>query len=160
MSSDFANLITRLTRNDVNFIIIGGFAGVIYGCTIVTQDIDICCEFSTENLSKLYKAVKDLNPVHRMTPRRVPFDLNLQDSANLKNLYLDTDLGQLDCLSLVKGIGDFSEAQKRSTKVTLEDCDIKVLNIDALIESKKSLNRPRDIEAVHQLKTIKRLKGK
>ena len=53
MSTDFFDLLKRLTEADVDFVIVGGFAGVIYGCTDVTQDIDICCDFTADNLLAL-----------------------------------------------------------------------------------------------------------
>ena len=40
MSSDFLNLLERLVNAGVDFVIIGGFAGVVHGCTYVTQDIN------------------------------------------------------------------------------------------------------------------------
>lgn len=46
MTSNFFNLLERLVKAGVDFIIVGGFAGVVYGCTYITQDIDICCDFS------------------------------------------------------------------------------------------------------------------
>jgi len=70
MTGDFFDLIDRLVKASVDFVIVGGFAGTVYGCTIVTQDIDICCDFSPANLLLLQKAVSDLHPVHRMTPSR------------------------------------------------------------------------------------------
>jgi len=40
VSSDFLNLLERLVKADVDFVVIGGFAGVVHGYTYVTQDID------------------------------------------------------------------------------------------------------------------------
>ena len=68
MSSDFLSLLERLVRAGVDFVIVGGFAGVVHGCTYVTQDIDICCDFSPANLISLQTAISDFHTVHRMTP--------------------------------------------------------------------------------------------
>jgi len=87
VSSDFLNLLERLVRAGVDFVVIGGFAGVVHGCTYVTQDIDICCDFSPATLLA-----------------------------------------------------------------------VRVLSLDALIKAKKSMNRPRDKEAVLQLEAIKKLR--
>ena len=156
MKNDFFSLLSKLTEANVDFVIIGGFAGAIYGCTPITQGIEICCDFSVGNLLKLQNAVKDFNPVHRMTPNKIKLELTEQNCKSLKNLYLDTDIGQLDCLSYVQGIGDYETVQKNSTTIK----QFKVLNIDALIESKKALNRPHDKEAVIQLQSIKNLSPK
>ena len=141
-------------------MIIGGFAGAIHGCTLVTLDIDICCDFSADNLLKLQKALAQLHPVHRMTPRRIKFDLTTEKLRHLKNLYLDTDLGQLDCVSFVQGVGDFENVKAQSQTISAADTNYLVLNIDALIWAKKSMNRPRDREAVIELESIKELQKK
>ena len=160
MSSDIYNLLERLSKADVDFVLIGGFAGVTHGCTMVTEDIDICCDFKPANLLKLQKVLADLHPVHRMTPNRISLELTEENCENLKNLYLDTDLGQLDCVSFVQGVGDFKNVKAQSQTVSTADANYLILNIDALILAKKSMNRPRDTEAVIQLESIKELRKK
>ncbi len=39
--SDLRNLLHRLAHAGVDFVIVGGYAGIVHGCTYVTQDIDI-----------------------------------------------------------------------------------------------------------------------
>ena len=159
MTSDFFDLIERLVKTGVDFVIVGGFAGVIHGCTYVTQDIDICCDFSVENLLRLQNAIVDLHPVHRMTPDRHKLELTEKNCKTFKNLYLDTDSGQLDCISFVDAIGDYQKVKEQSILVEAEGAEIRVLSIDVLIESKRALNRPRDREIILQLEAIKKLKN-
>jgi hypothetical protein len=158
VSSDFFNLLERLVNAGVDFVIIGGFAGVVHGCTYVTQDIDICCDFEPATLLALQKAISDLHPVHRMTPGRRKLELTEQACGQFKNLYLDTDIGQLDCLSFIDGLGDYSEVRRESELIEVEEMKMRVLSVDALIKTKKSMNRLRDKEAVLQLEAIKKLK--
>jgi len=157
--SDFLNLLERLVGADVDFVIVGGFAGVVHGCTFVTQDIDICCDFSPANLFRLQRAISDLHPVHRMTPGRKKLKLTEKTCGQFKNLYLDTDIGQLDCVSFVAGVGDYMEVKKASELVEVQNMQICVLGLDALIKAKRAMNRPRDREAILQLEAIKRLKS-
>jgi hypothetical protein len=157
MKKDFVHLLERLVQAEVDFVLVGGFAGVVYGCTYVTQDIDICCDFAGENLLRLQKALSETHPVHRMTPGRQKLELNENNCSGFKNLYLDTDMGQLDCLSFIDGVGDFEHIKNASVLIKVSDMQIRVLSLDALIASKKALNRPRDQEAVRQLEAIKEL---
>ena len=158
MKSDFFDLLSRLVEADVDFVVVGGFAGVVYGCTYVTQDIDICCDFSVSNLMRLQRALKGLHPVHRMTPERRKLELTEENCSQFKNLYLDTDYGQLDCISAVKGIGDFHLVKQTSRIIEAQGVQLHVLGLEALIEAKKAMNRPHDKEALLQLEAIKRLK--
>jgi hypothetical protein len=155
MNSDLLDILKRLTENHVSFVVIGGFAATVYGCSIMTEDMDICCDFSLENLLRLQKALASLHPVHRMTPGRKPLELTLENAAGLKNLYIDTDLGTLDCLGYVNGIGDFGQALKASRKIETDGLTLNILTIDALIEAKEAMRRPRDQQAVIQLKAIR-----
>lgn len=113
VSSDFFNLLQRLANASVDFVIVGGFAGVIHGCTCVTQDIDICCDFSPANLLRLQKAISDLHPVHRLTPQRKKLRLTKKTCGQFKNLHLDTNIGQLNYLSSIDGIGDYKKSRSQ-----------------------------------------------
>jgi predicted nucleotidyltransferase len=156
MKESFFTLLKLLADNGVEFVIIGGFAGVVHGCTYVTQDVDICCDFSVPNLLKISKSLKRVHPVHRMTPNRLKLELNQSNASQFRNLYLDTDIGQLDCLSFVQGVGDYHKVKERSLLIEVEGVKMRVLNIEALIESKKAMNRPKDRLMIEQSKRIKK----
>ena len=158
MSKDFLNLLERLARNQVDFVVVGGMAGIVHGCSYVTQDVDICCDFSVANLLRLQKALVGLHPVHRMTPQRKMLDLTDESCRHLKNLYLDTDIGVLDCLSFIDGVGDFAEVQKAGILIQVDDVQLRVLGLDGLIKAKQALNRPRDQEMIIQLNAIRQQK--
>jgi hypothetical protein len=158
MTDDFISLLERLVEAGVDFVVVGGFAGIVHGCTYVTQDVDICCDFSPANLLALQKAVSKLHPVHRMTPKRRKLELTEESSKQFKNLYLDTDIGQLDCVSFISGLGDYQKVRRISELVKVRDTKLRVLSLNALIKAKKAMNRPRDKQALVQLKAIKKLK--
>jgi predicted nucleotidyltransferase len=158
--SDLPSLLQRLAHAGVDFVIVGGYAGIVHGCTYVTQDVDIACDFSPANLLALQKAVSDLHPVHRMTPGRKPLELTPENAGEFKNLYLDTDLGHLDCLSEVQGIGPYEHVKHASQLIEVEGMQLHVLALEALIQAKEAMHRPRDREAIRQLKAIKKLRDK
>jgi hypothetical protein len=157
MSETYLDLLARLVKHKVRFVLIGGYACIVHGGTLNTVDVDVCCDFSSENLLRLQKAISDLHPVHRMTPQRSPLCLSAENCQHLNNLYLDTDLGQLDCISSVQGLGNFDQVNELCETIEVEQVQLKVLNRDALIESKKAMNRPRDREAVRELEAIKKM---
>lgn len=152
--ADSVSLLGRLIAHGVDFVVVGGFAAVAHGVTLLTQDIDVCCDYSPDNLLRLQEALKDLNPVHRMTPNRIPLDLTPATCRELKNLYLDTDLGQLDCLGEVSGVGPFAEVKAASIEVNLGGRKCLILSIEALIAAKQAMGRPRDAETILQLRAI------
>lgn len=149
-------LLERLRTHDVEFVIIGGLCAVIHGTPMVTKDVDICCQFGAENLRRLEAALKDLHPVHRMTPNHLPFVLDDRLCRELKNVYLRTDLGILDCLSEVAGVGRFENALQLS--VTCLSGRFRMLSLDALIAAKEATGRRHDFETVYWLRAAKERK--
>ena len=152
---DLTDILGLLVKHHVDFVVVGGYAVAAYGSSLVTQDVDICCDFSSENLMRLQEALSDRNPVHRMTPKRLPLILTPEKCRGLKNLYLDTDVGQVDCLGSVLGIGDFSVVKQHSISVEIDDFECRLIDLDTLIEAKKAMGRPRDLAAVQELEAIR-----
>jgi hypothetical protein len=148
-------LLTRLNEHGVEFVIIGGVCGVLHGVPLVTFDLDVCCPFSPENVRRLEAAVKDLHPCHRLAARKPPLELSDELVARLENLYLQTDLGKLDCLSEVTGIGDYHAVLKCSVPQSTSYGEFRSLSLDALIVAKEALGRERDLAAVKLLRAIK-----
>lgn len=148
-------LLSRLKEQEVEFVIIGGVCGVLHGASLVTLDLDICCRFGRENLRQIEAAVKDLHPRHRLTANKLPLELTDQLCDRLKNIYLTTDMGILDCMSEVTGVGTYDEVLKQSVSHSLSYGEFRMLNLDALIAAKVAMGRERDLDAVKLLQAIK-----
>jgi hypothetical protein len=153
--SNLEALLKRLLDQRVEFVIVGGYAVMAHGVPLLTQDVDICCRFNAENLLRLQAAVADLHPVHRLTPQKLPLALTCETCARLKNLYLRTDLGVIDCLCEIAGVGDFDAVVRESVTLQLDIGGCRVLSLDGLIRAKEAMNRPRDRQAVVELRAIK-----
>jgi hypothetical protein len=155
MPQDDKALLTRLKTAGLDFVIIGGVSVVFHGVPLATFDLDICCPFGEENLRKIESAVKDLHPVHRLTANKLPLELTPHLCAELKNLYLQTDLGKLDCLSEVAGLGSFAHVREQSVVADFSYGQFRFLSFDALIRAKEAAGRERDMLAVKELRRIK-----
>jgi len=152
---NLSEMTQRLVAAQVEFVLVGGFAAVAHGVTQITRDVDICCRFSEANLMRIQQAFADLHPVHSSRPD-LPLELTPDQCSQLKNLYLKTDLGIIDCLGEVLGIGSFDEVVRHSVEVELPFGKCRVLDIDALIRAKEAMNRDHDRMTVKFLKEIKR----
>lgn len=150
---NFEKIIRVLLDNEVDFVLIGGFAAAVYGVTLITQDIDICVSFDKQNSGRILKAVKGLNPSHRDGNR--PLNETVESLTKFKNLYLSTDFGPIDLLGHVSGLGSYSDLKNHFIEVELFGKKCKVLDIDALISSKREMGRPKDKETIIQLEAIK-----
>ena len=155
---NLSELTRRLISSQVEFVLVGGFAAVAHGVTLVARAVDICCRFSEANLMRIQKAFVDLHPVHRSQPD-LPLELTPEQCVSLKNLYLKTDLGVVDCLGEILGVGNFDEVLKRSVEVELPHGNCRILDIEALIRAKEAMNRDHDRITVKYLKEIKKQRG-
>lgn len=148
-------ILRRLHDAHVEFSLIGGLASRYYGATLVTEDVDVCARFTPENLRRIEDAFKEFHPRHRLTANKLPLELTDELCGRLKNMYLTTDLGILDCLSEVAGIGGFDAVIKKSELRNFPFGQCYVLKIDALIQAKEAVGRPHDLITATQLRAIK-----
>lgn len=153
---EFERLLQRLLENKIEFVLVGGFAAVVHGSGEVTQDIDVCLNFSRDNLELLARALRDLHPVHRLTPNKLPFEITDSNWQSLRNIYLQTDWGIVDCLGEVGGIGGYQQVFEVSTSVQLAIGECRILTIEALIRAKETMARPHDLRTASVLKCILR----
>ena len=133
---------------------VGGFAGVLHGASLVTQDLDLCLLLTPENVAKLRSILKDLHPKHRMTPKKFSFLDVPDDISQLNNLYLETDLGTVDLISSVTGVGDFERVSRKAETAEVFGYSCKVISIEDLIRAKEAMGREKDVAMVKQLKVI------
>jgi hypothetical protein len=154
-------LLERLLENQIDFVLVGGFASVIHGATLVTQDLDICVAMTEEQVEKLRTALTDLHPILRMNPNvKTSFLDHPKDIKGLNNIYLKTDLGILDVMSQLPPIGDFEAIKKNCIEIPIYGHTCKVISLDDLIRIKQTMTRAKDQEALQQLLKIQRLTKK
>jgi hypothetical protein len=155
------NLLKLLLESEIDFVLIGGFAGVVHGSTQVTRDLDICAFVTPAQIEKLRAALKDLHPRHRMNPNFKPsFLTEPKDLSNLRNIYLETDLGVLDVISEVTEVGEFEDVKRNSVEIELFGHKCKVISFKDLIKTKEKMGRPKDKLVVAELKALQRQSSK
>ncbi len=148
-------LIERLFESKIDFVLIGGYASVVHGATLVTQVIDICAALTESNIQLLRNSFANLNPIHRMNPTaKLSFLTHPKDLNNLENIYLKTDYGVLDILSRVPPIGDFERIKSQAIIVSLYGHKCHVISLQDLITVKQSMKRPKDQQALEELQII------
>jgi hypothetical protein len=155
MAQDDQALLTRLKGAGLDFVVIGGVCVVYHGAPLATFDLDICCQFGEENVKRIEAAVHDLHPIHRLTVNQLPLETTRPVFHEFKNLYLQTDLGKLDCLGEVAGIGGFEAVLKQSIVAKFSYGEFKFLSFDALLAAKQAAGRERDLAAIRHLLAIK-----
>ncbi|MBW7895420.1 MAG: nucleotidyltransferase [Opitutaceae bacterium] len=154
-------LLQRLADAQIDFVVIGGYAGVLHGSSLVTNDLDICTVLTSETIAKLRQAFADLHPVHRMTHKKLSFLEVPAIGSPLHNLHLETDHGIMDVLSNVLGIGEYSRLRQNAVELPIFGRQCAVISLEDLIAAKEALGREKDLLAAKELRAIaaKRAQG-
>lgn len=155
---ELTRITQRLAEFQVEFVIAGGLGTLMHGSALMTRDVDVVARMDCENLERLFKALQELHPVHRMTPEKLPFTMDQVERGGIKNLSLSIVWGQLDCLGEIKGLGSYVECLAQSEAVVLDGIEVRVLTLDALITAKRAMGRPRDLHAVLELEAIREMR--
>lgn len=149
-------ILKRLLKSSVDFVLVGGLAAITYGVSTMTQDVDVCFPFDDENIRKLLSSLEDIHPRVRAGSETVPLrDYDVARLEKLDNLYLKTDGGELDLLGEIAGIGKLKEVKKQSVVIELFGFPCRILDIGALIKSKEAMGRPKDLQVAHELRVIR-----
>jgi hypothetical protein len=143
-----------LFNASVDFVLIGGAAMQMQGSAHLTEDLDFCYARSAKNMERLALALAPFHPRLRGAPENLPFRF---DAAAIKrglNFTLMTDLGALDFLGEVAGVGDYLDVKKNSDVMVIFDMNCNVLSLEGLIRSKKAAGRGRDLEVIPELEGL------
>lgn len=144
-------VLTALLLENVEFLLIGGYAVNYHGYIRATGDMDVWLKPDNETKARVIKALAQTGV----------------DSGDLKQLdeafdftgvvvfHLGNDPERIDFLTRVPGVV-FEEAYSRKEVLRVKEIDVPVLHLDDLILSKLIAGRPQDKADVDMLQKINR----
>ena len=147
-------VLKSLMENEVEFVIVGGIAITTHGSAYLTQDLDFCYSRSKENLKKLVSALVLFKPKPRNFPENLPYIFDEKTLQNGTNFTFDTEIGDVDLLGEVAGVGNYDAVNKESETKNLFGFSIKVLTIAGLIKSKRAAGRTKDLLVLPELEAL------
>ena len=156
----FRELLDALSTGDVRFVVIGGVALVLRGSARLTVDLDICYARDTANLDRLAAALAPHHPHLRGAPDDLPFIWDAQTLRSGLNFTLKTDLGDVDVLGEVTGLGGYDAVAALSTEQDVAGLRVAVLSLDGLERAKRAAGRVKDLLDLEEISEIKRQSAK
>lgn len=152
---ELERMLEALCDSSVEFVVIGGVSGIIHGSTTpITMVLEICFGRDPQNVKRLATALRAFHPRPRDLPAGLPFVWDEKTLANGTVFTLRTDLGDLDLLAEVAGIGSYEEVRKESVPVEAFGRKFATLNIRALIRAKRAAGRAKDLSALPELESL------
>jgi hypothetical protein len=137
-------LLACLRRHEVDFVVIGGLAGMALGSAYPSYDLDVAYERSEPNLERLAAALRELGATLRGAPRDLPSLLDAKTLENGANLTFDTRFGSLDILAEPAGSPRYSELRVAGQDLEIDGVPVRVASIDHLIAMKEAAGRTKD----------------
>ena len=159
-TTDHAALITALDKAGVEFIVIGGVAAIAHGSPRFTQDVDAVYARTDDNLDRLVRALRPLEPYLRGAPPGLPFEWSAKTLKRGLNFTLSTSAGSLDLFGEIVGGGRYEDLAAHATVMRIFGRRVRVLDLDALIRSKRAAGRVKDFEALAELELLQELAGR
>src|SRR3989337_2365505 len=139
----------QLARENVRFVVIGGVAAIAQGSVRETKDFDICYDPAPDNTAMLVRILNRWNAKLRVrdgSEESLPFTIDSRTFRDSPVLTLQTDLGWIDLMDRVTGVGDYHACRAASEQVEMGAVRLHVLTLNALIASKRAAGRRRDRE--------------
>lgn len=137
LSKDFKEFIALLNKNEVQYLIVGGYAVAIHGYPRYTKDLDIWIALSPENADKILKVLDDFG--------FGGLNLTAEDFTQPNQIIqLGFPPNRIDIITSLTGV-DFNNCY--GTKLAVDFDGVKILIIDRinLKKNKLATGRPQDL---------------
>jgi hypothetical protein len=162
---DLDRVLATLNRHGVDYLLVGGVSAIAHGATRPTVDFDCLAERSTENLDRLADALKELNARLRVgglsdeESKALPTIIDARTFEATQTSTWRTDAGDFDVLSAIPDRDGnrqgYADLLARAKAAPLGRHSVLVASLDDVIASKEWANRPKDHDALPELRELR-----
>ena len=152
VDTDMLRILAELVSAEVDFVIIGSFAAVLEGVSLIASDVDIVYRRTHENAERLLTALAlDRLDAHFMG--------DITDLMGRGDFHLITKHGKLDLLGEISGERSYEDLLPHSIEVCEAGLRLWVLDLPMQIKIKEEFGRPNDIAALPLLRAALMQRG-
>jgi hypothetical protein len=142
----FDELLVRLARADIHFVLIGGLAMGSWGVIRGTRDCDIVPDPDPKNLDRLAHLAADLGGHVQLQDSLLGSERSI--AALLRGgerSLIATQLGDLDVVQGLEGVPPYVELRAKSLDVEISGVTVAICALEDLRRMKRAAGRPRDL---------------
>jgi hypothetical protein len=147
-------ILEALRRHHVDFVVIGGLAGIAQGSVLPSFDLDIAYARDRKNLERLAATLLELGATLRGAPAGLPITPDAKTIEGGMNLTFDTPYGSFDILSDPDGAPRYAELEKAAVRTELDGEQVLVASLDHLIAMKEASGREKDQYMAKEYRTL------
>lgn len=151
--NEYMRVLEALEKHNVDYILVGGFAVILFGMQRLTRDVDIFVKMAPENIEKLRKAL------HALFNDPSIEEITLGELEQYPVIRYGTPNGfYIDILARLGEVAAFDDIDYEA--VEIQGTQIKVATPETLYRLKKDTVRPEDkIDAMFLKEIIKTRKA-
>ena len=154
MSPNLEKLLPTVVGAGVEFIIVGGVAGILHGSARATYDVDLVYSRNEQNIQRIASVLAPYNPYLRNAPLGLPFAWDTKTIRHGLNFTLTTTVGDVDLLGEIAGGETYQTLLPRSFEVEAFGVEFKCIDLPTLIRIKEAAGRRKDLEAIAELRVL------
>jgi hypothetical protein len=146
-NSHFKELLSLLNRCEAKYLVIGGYAVMLYTEPRYTKDLDIWVEASSENADRVFRALAEFG---------APLaGIQAGDFAKADLIYqLGVAPARIDVLTSITEVS-FEDAWTRRKEAEFGDVHANFISLDDLLKNKQSTARLTDLVDCQRLEEAK-----
>lgn len=143
LDKDFADFISALNNNKVNYLIVGGYAMAFLGRPRFTGDLDIWIDCSEVNATKTLAAIKAFGFANLGITKKDLMQTN-------QVIQLGFPPVRIDVMTDLDGV-HFKDAWQNRQTLTIDGLDLSHISKTDLIKNKTALGRTQDLADIKLL---------
>lgn len=149
---EFDELLRRLSRAEVNFVLVGGLAVTAWGVVRGTKDVDIVVDSDPENLARLAEVAVAAHGHVQAGESFLSSAFSIAAQlAKGEQVAIETDLGRVDVVQGLEGVPSYRDLRKRATEADVLGVPVAVCSIEDLKAMKRAAGRTRDLADIEDL---------
>jgi hypothetical protein len=143
LNPDYAEMLSALSAENAEFLIVGAFAVAAHGIPRATGDIDIWVNPDPANAERVWRALQRFGaPLANL----VPSDFTQTDLV----FQMGVRPRRIDLMTAISGV-DWDEAWPTRLQGAIEGLTLPVLSKELLIRNKRATGRPQDLADADRL---------
>jgi predicted nucleotidyltransferase len=144
-NEDFKDFLIAFNHNQVEYIVVGGYAVILHGYSRTTGDMDIWVNKTEDNYKKIVAAFYEFQmPIMGMTK-----EVFLHNN-NMDVFTYGRPPVCIDIMTSVKGMV-FEEAFPKSTLRKVDGIEVRLIDYRDLISAKKASGRHKDLDDIENI---------
>jgi len=143
IQDDFKEFLRLLKKNNVEFVIVGGYAVAFHGYIRTTNDMDIFFRNASENINNIENALIDFGFT------KGSFNLDeFYDPGSIIRMGIPPV--RIEMINTISGL-TFDQVWKNKVSGNYGDIQIFYIGFNELIKNKKASGRPKDLLDIDEL---------